>query len=57
MTDREKNIYHSGSSARSKGKQKGYCPYPMSCLRDIKNRHIWLAGWHDKDIELEGKAA
>lgn len=55
MTDREKNIYHSGSSARSKGKQKGYCPYPMSCLRDIKNRHIWLAGWHDKDIELENK--
>lgn len=54
MTQAEKGYYYRGRAARKRGEDKSSCPFKLSNLRAIKNHHIWLAGWNDKDIEMKG---
>ena len=54
MTQAEKGYYYRGRAARRRGEDKSNCPFKLNNLRAIKNHHIWMAGWNDKDIELEG---
>lgn len=52
MKKYELAIYKDGVNARRVGLLKSDCPYKFNSLR---LRHIWLAGWHDKDLELENE--
>ena len=42
-------IYRAGHAARLSGAGRGCCPYG---LHDMRQRHLFLAGWHDADMEL-----
>lgn len=50
----ELNIYTAGSEARRLCIGKRACPHGMDSMRD---RHWWLAGWNNMDIELAEVAA
>lgn len=46
----EPNDYFEGRKARSQGRKKQFCQYSNTV-----KKHWWLAGWHDKDMELDQK--
>lgn len=41
--------YREGEECRRHGYSKTCCPWDFG---DMKQRHLWLAGWHQKDIEM-----
>ncbi|MGQ7956453.1 ribosome modulation factor [Pseudomonas sp. SP16.1] len=41
--------YQAGHSARERGASRLACPYG---LHDMLRHSLWLAGWHDADMEL-----
>ena len=57
-------MYREGREARQKGKKPVACPYshtthhtgtetgPMIGTSELAKRHWWLAGWHDRDMEM-----
>lgn len=53
MTSRQQtqDAYRNGRLARLEGENKALCPFGEAelCLK-----HWWLAGWHDKDMEIAG---
>lgn len=49
MTPWEQNIYEAGRAARTLSIGKRACPHGMAKMRE---RHWWLAGWNDCDLEL-----
>lgn len=42
-------IYRAGHAARLSGASRMACPYG---LHEMRQRHLFLAGWHDADMEL-----
>lgn len=50
MTSLERATYEDGRISRSRGFKKNACPYG---LNDLRMMHFWLAGWNDRDLELE----
>lgn len=51
--------YQAGRFARGCGEGKRACPYTYEMrskatkgLSQLALRHWWLAGWHDRDMEL-----
>lgn len=41
--------YQAGHSARERGASRLACPYG---IHDMLRHSLWLAGWHDADMEL-----
>lgn len=44
------DAYRSGRSSYTSGKDKDSCPFGNS---ELNLKHWWLAGWNDKDMELD----
>ena len=45
--------YRNGAFCRRTGKIRDANPYPfLLCVE----HHLWLAGWHDKDMEMNPKS-
>ncbi|MOA69483.1 hypothetical protein D3C78_1976990 [compost metagenome] len=42
--------YISGLMARQRNLGKNYCPCGLAMMLE---KHLWLAGWIDKDIEMQ----
>lgn len=42
-------VYRAGHSARLSGASRMACPHGM---HDMKLHCLWLAGWHDADMEI-----
>jgi len=49
MNKYERDIYQSGHSAAKNGKPKSACQ--LKKWTELRQRHWWLAGWHDWHIE------
>ena len=50
MNDRQMKYYNMGQNARGEGIHKD----AAICVFCEVDRSFWLAGWHDKDIEIIG---
>lgn len=50
MNDRQMKYYNMGQNARAEGVSKDAA---IGVFHEI-DRAYWLAGWHDKDIEVIG---
>lgn len=50
MNDRQMKYYNMGQNARAEGVSKDAA---IGVFHEI-DRAYWLAGWHDKDIEIMG---
>jgi ribosome modulation factor len=46
MNSFERDLYDRGKQSGTKGKES--CPYGVTSMR---HRGLWLAGWHDYQIE------
>lgn len=44
-----KPVYRAGHSARLSGASRMACPHGM---HDMRLHCLWLAGWHDADMEI-----
>lgn len=51
MNDRHIKYYKMGQNARSEGMSRD----AAVCVFSDSDRSFWLAGWHDKDIEISGR--
>lgn len=47
MSQLERHVYYKGYNDRDNKRLKSSCPYSVS---NMKNRSLWLAGWHDSDM-------
>lgn len=50
MTEHQRKYYNMGMQAR----QEGLSVDASVCVFYDVDRSFWLAGWHDKDIEIMG---
>ena len=49
-TQQDQDAYRSGRQAREGGQGKDSCSFGAA---EIRLRNWWLAGWNDKDLEID----